>query len=156
VKDLEVAGKTGTSQDYRDGWFIGYSSQVVAGVWFGNDDSSPTKRLSGANMPVVVWSEIMREFHKGERPAPLPMNWREPGNDRTPAASDDRAGAVAAPSAPPSNANAQVPPAAPRMRETPRAGEERIPASALVPPADLGTSGRQTTGGGLFDRLLGR
>ena len=56
----QAAGKTGTSQDYRDAWFIGYTSQLVAGVWLGNDDSSPTKRASGANLPVDIWSRFMR------------------------------------------------------------------------------------------------
>ena len=41
IKDIDAAGKTGTSQEHRDGWFVGYSSQLVAGVWFGNDDFTP-------------------------------------------------------------------------------------------------------------------
>ena len=68
----QAAGKTGTSQDCRDAWFIGYTSQLVTGVWLGNDDNSPTKRASGANLPVEIWSRYMREALKGMVVAGLP------------------------------------------------------------------------------------
>ncbi len=68
----QAAGKTGTSQDYRDGWFIGYTSQLVTGVWLGNDDNSPTKRVSGGNLPVNVWSRYMKVALKDVPPSPLP------------------------------------------------------------------------------------
>src|SRR5262249_42189926 len=47
-----AAGKTGTSQDFRDAWFVGYTAHLVAGVWLGNDDSSPTKKATGSGLPV--------------------------------------------------------------------------------------------------------
>ena len=73
----QAAGKTGTSQDYRDAWFVGYTSQLIAGVWIGNDDSSPTKKASGANLPVDIWSRFMRESLKGVQPSPLTAGvWR--------------------------------------------------------------------------------
>ncbi len=73
----EAAGKTGTSQDYRDAWFVGYTSQLVTGVWLGNDDNSPTKKASGANLPVDIWSRYMREALKGQVVAGLPTGgWR--------------------------------------------------------------------------------
>ena len=76
----QAAGKPGTSQDYRDAWFVGYTSQLVAGVWLGNDDGSPTKRASGANLPVDIWSRFMREALRNTPPAPLPGGaWRDPG-----------------------------------------------------------------------------
>jgi penicillin-binding protein 1A len=59
-----AAGKTGTSQDFRDAWFVGYTGRLVAGVWLGNDDNSPTRRASGSNLPVDVWSRFMREAHR--------------------------------------------------------------------------------------------
>ncbi|MBS7705945.1 PBP1A family penicillin-binding protein [Chelatococcus asaccharovorans] len=68
----EVAGKTGTSQDYRDAWFIGFTGKGVTGVWIGNDDNSPTKRASGGNLPVEVWSRYMKVAVQGEKPVPLP------------------------------------------------------------------------------------
>jgi penicillin-binding protein 1A len=68
----QAAGKTGTSQDYRDAWFIGYTSHLVTGVWLGNDDNSPTKKAVGGGLPVEVWSRFMRVAHQGVAPAPLP------------------------------------------------------------------------------------
>ena len=73
----QAAGKTGTSQDYRDAWFVGYTSQLITGVWLGNDDASPTKKASGANLPVDIWSRYMREALKGMQPSPLSAGtWR--------------------------------------------------------------------------------
>jgi penicillin-binding protein 1A len=68
----DVAGKTGTSQDYRDAWFIGYSAQLVAGVWAGNDDNAPTKRVTGGNLPAGIWKDVMEPAHAGLDPMPLP------------------------------------------------------------------------------------
>lgn len=59
-----AAGKTGTSQDFRDAWFIGYTSQFVTGVWLGNDDNSPTRKLTGSGMPVDIWSRFMKVAHQ--------------------------------------------------------------------------------------------
>jgi penicillin-binding protein 1A len=79
LPDWEAAGKTGTSQDWRDAWFVGYTSHLVAGVWVGNDDNSPTKRVSGGNLPVEIWSRFMRVAHQGVVPQGLPGgSWREP------------------------------------------------------------------------------
>jgi penicillin-binding protein 1A len=66
-----VAGKTGTSQDFRDAWFIGFTSQLVAGVWLGNDDNTPTKKITGGGLPVEVWSQFMRTAHRGKTPSEL-------------------------------------------------------------------------------------
>jgi penicillin-binding protein 1A len=54
-----AAGKTGTSQDFRDAWFIGFSTKYSAAIWFGNDDNSPTKRLTGGSAPAQVWRDVM-------------------------------------------------------------------------------------------------
>jgi len=59
-----AAGKTGTSQDFRDAWFIGYTGHLVAGVWLGNDDSSPTKKTTGGGLPVDIWSRFMKTAHQ--------------------------------------------------------------------------------------------
>ncbi|HET9717161.1 MAG TPA: PBP1A family penicillin-binding protein [Pseudolabrys sp.] len=67
-----AAGKTGTSQDFRDAWFIGYTSHLVAGVWMGNDDNTPTKHVTGGSLPVEVWSRFMRASHQGVPVASLP------------------------------------------------------------------------------------
>ena len=109
----QAAGKTGTSQEWRDAWFVGYTSYLVAGVWLGNDDGSPTKKVSGGNLPVEIWSRFMRAAHQGVPAAPLPGGiWRsgdEPAPDAapspsplgTPLAIGRGATASAAPVAPP-------------------------------------------------------
>ncbi len=68
----QAAGKTGTSQDYRDAWFIGYTSHMVTGVWLGNDDDSPTRKAVGGGLPVDIWSRFMRTAHQGVAPSALP------------------------------------------------------------------------------------
>ncbi len=67
-----AAGKTGTSQDYRDAWFMGYTGRFVAGVWLGNDDSSPTKKAGGSGLPVEIWSQVMKAAHKDMPVVALP------------------------------------------------------------------------------------
>jgi penicillin-binding protein 1A len=67
-----AAGKTGTSQDFRDAWFIGYTSSLVTGVWLGNDDNSPTKKATGGGLPVEIWTRFMRAAHQGVPVAALP------------------------------------------------------------------------------------
>ena len=74
----QAAGKTGTSQDWRDAWFVGYTSYLVAGVWLGNDDGTPTKKVSGGNLPVEIWSRFMKAAHQGVPVAGLPLgDWRD-------------------------------------------------------------------------------
>jgi penicillin-binding protein 1A len=66
-----AAGKTGTSQDFRDAWFIGYTSHLITGIWLGNDDNSPTRRAVGGGLPVDIWSRFMKTAHQGVPPVPL-------------------------------------------------------------------------------------
>ncbi len=106
----EAAGKTGTSQDFRDAWFIGYTSHLVTGVWLGNDDSSPTKRASGSNLPVEVWSRFMKAAHENVPPTPL-IGGPFQGQREVPMASGDpRLQPVRGPQQPRSSDNAWVPP----------------------------------------------
>ncbi len=69
---FDVAGKTGTTQDYRDAWFLGYSSQIVTGVWLGNDDNSLTHKLSGGTLPAKIWHDYMAYAHENLTPPDLP------------------------------------------------------------------------------------
>jgi penicillin-binding protein 1A len=73
-----AAGKTGTSQDFRDAWFIGYTSNLVTGVWLGNDDNSPTKKATGGGLPVEVWTRFMKAAHQGVPVAALPNSQAGP------------------------------------------------------------------------------
>jgi penicillin-binding protein 1A len=63
--DRPAAGKTGTTQDYRDAWFIGFTADYVAGVWFGNDDDTPMKRVTGGTLPAELWKQVMVAANKG-------------------------------------------------------------------------------------------
>ena len=89
----QAAGKTGTSQDWRDAWFVGYTSALVAGVWLGNDDGSPTKKVSGGNLPVEIWSRFMKAAHQGVPRGGAAVRrlaqWRPAGADAPPAAPPD-------------------------------------------------------------------
>jgi penicillin-binding protein 1A len=60
--DRPAAGKTGTSQDFRDAWFVGFSGGLTAGVWFGNDDGSPMKKVTGGGLPARTWRHFMTEI----------------------------------------------------------------------------------------------
>lgn len=66
------AGKTGTSQDFRDAWFIGYTADLVVGVWVGNDDGSPMKKVTGGSIPAHIWKAFMENTQAGVPVAQLP------------------------------------------------------------------------------------
>jgi penicillin-binding protein 1A len=128
-----AAGKTGTSQDFRDAWFIGYTSNLVTGVWLGNDDNSPTRKATGGGLPVEVWTRFMRAAHQGVPVAGLP-------NTQSGGFFSNLVQAASQASTPPSN----VP----------------SPAAAVGRPAPTRTSVRPEAAAGLdgwlMDRLFGR
>lgn len=66
-----AAGKTGTSQNSRDAWFVGYTGHMVAGVWVGNDDDTPMRDVTGGALPADIWRRFMTAAHDGLEPAPL-------------------------------------------------------------------------------------
>ncbi len=69
---FDIGGKTGTSQDYRDAWFVGFTPYLTAGVWLGNDDNAPTKQVTGGSLPALIWRDVMEPAHAGLTPMPLP------------------------------------------------------------------------------------
>jgi penicillin-binding protein 1A len=73
-----AGGKTGTTQNSRDAWFVGYTAHYVAGVWIGNDDNSPMKKVTGGSLPAELWHDVMLAAHKDKRPKALPSP-RGPG-----------------------------------------------------------------------------
>jgi penicillin-binding protein 1A len=125
-----AAGKTGTSQDFRDAWFVGYTAQLVTGVWLGNDDSSPTRKATGGGLPVEVWTRFMRAAHQGVPVVALP-------NSRATGFFSNIAQAIAQPE-PPANA----PPSA--------SGRPAATRASSRPEAAAGLDGW------LVDRLFGR
>jgi penicillin-binding protein 1A len=68
----DIAGKTGTSQEWRDAWFLGYTTRYVGGVWVGNDDDKPMARITGGEMSARIWADMMRVAHEGITPESLP------------------------------------------------------------------------------------
>jgi penicillin-binding protein 1A len=67
-----AAGKTGTSQGFRDAWFVGYTGRLVGGVWIGNDDGTPMRRVTGGSLPAMLWHDAMLIAHEGGAPVALP------------------------------------------------------------------------------------
>jgi penicillin-binding protein 1A len=72
LEGVRAAGKTGTTNAYRDAWFVGYTGNYACGVWFGNDDYSPTNRMTGGSLPAMTWHQIMAYAHQGIEIKPLP------------------------------------------------------------------------------------
>jgi penicillin-binding protein 1A len=62
---IEAAGKTGTTNAFRDAWFMGFTGNYVCGIWFGNDDYTPTNRMTGGSLPAQTWHDIMTYAHQG-------------------------------------------------------------------------------------------
>jgi penicillin-binding protein 1A len=101
---IPTAGKTGTTNAYRDAWFVGYTGNFTCAVWYGNDDYSPTNRMTGGSLPAQTWHDIMQAAHQGveirEIPASasgkscrsrrLPPRWRRPARRRRPTSSPVR------------------------------------------------------------------
>jgi len=65
LEGIKSAGKTGTTNAYRDAWFVGFTGNYVCGVWFGNDDYAPTNRMTGGSLPAMTWRQIMAYAHQG-------------------------------------------------------------------------------------------
>ncbi len=71
LKGWEAAGKTGTTQSFRDALFVGYTSNLTTGVWFGNDDGKSMKKVTGGGLPAKAWNVFMTAAHEGLSPSPL-------------------------------------------------------------------------------------
>jgi penicillin-binding protein 1A len=67
-----AAGKTGTSQEFRDAWFVGYTAHLVGGVWLGNDQGRTMNHVTGGLLPAQIWHQIMTIAHEGKAPLALP------------------------------------------------------------------------------------
>jgi penicillin-binding protein 1A len=76
---VRAAGKTGTTNAYRDAWFAGYTGNMVAAVWYGNDDYAPTNRMTGGSLPAMTWKKIMAYAHQGIELKPIPGVPAHPG-----------------------------------------------------------------------------
>lgn len=76
VTGRDVAAKSGTSQDFRDAWFIGFTPQITTGVWMGNDDNRKTDGVTGGGLPAIAFHAFMEKAHEGLPVLPLPTDGR--------------------------------------------------------------------------------
>jgi penicillin-binding protein 1A len=72
LEGIKTAGKTGTTQSYRDAWFVGYTGNYTAAVWFGNDDFTTTARMTGGSLPAMTFKKLMEYAHQGVELRALP------------------------------------------------------------------------------------
>ncbi len=159
VPGWPVAGKTGTSQDFRDAWFIGYTGALTTGVWFGNDDNTPTKHATGGSLPAIAWQRFMSAALDGQAVADLPGNYHfgDPANARyagRPLYPSDMTSEQArgAPMALTPGANTGPVAAGPNM---PRGGWIDQPSGGPVPPGTVGPRRRQGPITGFLQQLFG-
>ena len=81
LKGREAAGKTGTTQDSKDAWFVGYTTDYVAAAWIGNDDAKPTRNVTGGTLPAYIWRDTMLAAEKGLPFKPLDKSEKPPEAD---------------------------------------------------------------------------
>jgi len=72
LQGIKTAGKTGTTNAYRDAWFMGFTGNYVGGVWFGNDDFTSTNKMTGGSLPAQTWNRVMTYAHNGIDLKPIP------------------------------------------------------------------------------------
>lgn len=72
IPGIKIAGKTGTTNAYRDAWFMGFTGNFVAGIWMGNDDYTPMRRMTGGSLPAMTWQKVMAYAHQGVEIKPIP------------------------------------------------------------------------------------
>jgi penicillin-binding protein 1A len=141
-----AAGKTGTTQDYHDAWFVGYTGQLVTGVWVGNDDGDEMKKVTGSGLPAEIWQKFMRESHAGLPVVALPgLGWRAQQQATIPATG---------PILPPGNVGSVTPRPAPRpaTQPQPAAAEDGNPHGFIRQTLPPGPSQGEKN---LLQRLIG-
>ncbi|TPI17116.1 penicillin-binding protein [Mesorhizobium sp. B4-1-3] len=134
------AGKTGTSQNSRDAWFVGYTANLTTGVWFGNDDGSPMKKVTGGALPAQAWHEFMVAAHEGVPVRPLPGTWKSTPSDTIVPDEIPSADASQPPAAPPAAVGQPAPAAqapAPARQARPA---QTVDADGFGMPSDGGTT----------------
>jgi penicillin-binding protein 1A len=99
LDNIDAAGKTGTTNGFKDAWFDGYTGNYVGIIWFGNDDDTPTNNMTGGSLPAATWHEIMQYAHQGIDLKPLPGD-QSPAVAQAPTPSTNAAD-IGAPQKPP-------------------------------------------------------
>lgn len=129
-----AAGKTGTASDYKDAWFMGYTPDLVAGVWVGNDEATPTAKVTGGAIPARIWKGFMSKSLEGVPARDLPTSYSSGflpdalwGGEASPNATEERP-------------------------ISPRTG--RAPSAPPTQPAGGSSSGGDILGGEFWDKLF--
>ncbi len=165
----QAAGKTGTSQDFRDAWFIGYTSNLVTGVWLGNDDNTPTRKATGGGLPVEVWTRVMKPAHQGVPVAALPGGGRGgwlaglipsgvlPATDPSPSASSPSPAPMAPPASvgQPAGQWASPAPVAPPPIRAPAPPQAQTAGRSAPTPTNVRPEAAAGLDGWLSERLFG-
>ena len=120
VAGYDLAGKTGTTSDYRDAWFVGYTGGFVAAVWLGRDDNTPMRRVTGGGAPAGVWQGFMSRSLPRLKAEPIPGGLAPPASGADPIG--DLLDAPA------------LPPAGPDAERVPAPGQAPVPAPAPPSP----------------------
>ncbi len=145
-----AAGKTGTSQNSRDAWFVGYTANLTTGVWFGNDDGAPTRNITGGSLPATAWNEFMTAAHEGVPVAALPGGWSGASGEGLIGRIDDLLRAGSRPAAAPGVTPGVTPGVAPVVAD----GDRTASIGRPVPPADVGAAPQRPVGS-IMDIILG-
>ena len=158
LKGWQAAGKSGTTQSFRDALFVGFTSNLTTGVWFGNDDGKSMKKVTGGGLPAKAWHDYMTAAHEGLSPSPVfGTTGVQPSFEETPPAQETIGDVI-------SGTFGDQP--AEAFPQAPVADGEAIPQrgfdqpadtanSDLVPPADVGQTTGATRRTTLFDILTG-
>jgi penicillin-binding protein 1A len=126
-----AAGKTGTSQDWRDAWFVGFTPDLLTAVWVGNDNSSPMYKVTGGELPAEIWRKFMTVALKGTPPRDFPWLVAEPAGEPTLTETSDMSGGYSdePPTIDPGAERADQP-----VDEPPGQGEAYVDAPRRGPP----------------------
>ncbi|MBA3038354.1 MAG: penicillin-binding protein [Alphaproteobacteria bacterium] len=162
----EAAGKSGTTQSFRDALFVGYTSNLTTGVWFGNDDGQSMKKVTGGGLPAKAWHDFMTAAHAGLTPVPLAGEGyvepqAQPMTIGTILSDVFSGGEKRYPTAPtaPAGRQGNIPQADMPQAEIPQSDPYQQGAGGPVPPADVGApspvqpAARRTT---LMDIIMGQ
>ncbi|MBO6917081.1 MAG: penicillin-binding protein [Rhizobiaceae bacterium] len=155
LPNWQVAGKTGTSQSFRDALFVGYTANLTAGVWLGNDDGASTKKVTGGGLPAKIWQAVMLHAHEGMSVASLPRVTSPTPLFGDPGSNIDELTDRLAP-LPSSESTSSIP--IPVSREAFDRGDSLrqthlVPAKPLTGSTDNSNSGRPNS---ILDVILGR
>jgi penicillin-binding protein 1A len=145
---IKTAGKTGTTSGYRDAWFVGFTGNFVGAVWFGNDNFSSMRRMTGGTAPAITWKRFMTFAHNGVELKPIPFVEPEPVAEPVAVAGAEGTDGQAAPGATPGDGPTHLSAATTdrltRLEGLLRKAPALKPIAALWPPSPIGLAGVAT------------